>query len=229
MIDNTGWDYVWKLTNGYPCSTNVLYTPTISPEKNKMCMHYLIDTKYMTGSCVSRTDELMEFFFERELKFLTLFQPKDWCPKIYDVDESNRKILIEFNRETLNWPIYSEGRSIDKEYPNWREDLFNILKDLNDSEYYKASIYPHCFFYNSVGQLKMIDYYATIPKNDTRIHKDLIEPIIGVDSEQRFIEVKDGDYYEMGTHFKNSLKTWIKWPGDPLPEFYDKIFNGNEN
>ena len=74
----------------------------------------------------------------------------------------------------------------------------------------------------------MIDYYATISKNNTKIHKDLIEPIIGVDSGQRFSEVKDGDYYEMSIHFKNSLKTWVKWPGDPLPEFYNKIFRAGE-
>jgi len=224
MIDNTGWEYIKKLTNGYPCSTNVLYTPTISPEHDKMCMHYLTDTEYMDGSCVPRSEELMNFFFDRELNFIKLFQGKPWCPTLYDVDFENRKLLIEFNKESLNWPIYEEGRSLDEEFPNWKVDLFNVLKDLNDSGYYKASIYPHCFFYTNDGQIKMIDYYATIPKNDTRIHKNLIEPIIGVDSEHRFSEVKDGDYYEMGNHFKNSLKTWIKWPGDPLPEFYDRIF-----
>ena len=224
MIDNTGWNYIWKLTNGYPCSTNVLYTPTISPERDKMCMHYLIDTDYMKGSCVPRSEELINFFFKRELNFIELFQEKPWCPKLYDADIENKKILIEFNNESLNWPVYSTHRSLTEEFPNWKSDLFDVLKDINDSGYYKASIYPHCFFYAKNGQLKMIDYYATLPKNDTRIHKDLIEPIIGVDSEQRFLEVKDGDYYEMGAHFKNSLKTWIKWPDDVLPTIYDKIF-----
>lgn len=224
MINNDNWEYIFKLTNGYPCSTNVLYTPTINPEKTMMCMHYVIDTEYMNGSCVPRSDELMNFFFERELNFIKLFQDKPWCPTLYDVDVKNRKILVEFNKESLNWPIYEENRSLDKEFPKWKEDLFEVLKDLNDSGYYKASIYPHCFFYDNSGNLKMLDYYATIPKNDTKIHKDLIEPIIGVDSEHRFVEVKNGDYYEMGEHFKNSLKNWIKWPGDPLPEFYDRIF-----
>lgn len=225
MINNNGWEYIWKINpdSGRLNSTNVLYTPTINPEKDRMCMHFLLDTEYMNGSCVPRTEELMNFFFERELYFLKLFQNKPWCPKLYDVDYKDRKILIEFNKESLNMIIYNETRTLDIEYPTWKDDLFEVIKDLYISGYYKASAYPHCFFYNN-GQIKTIDYYATIPKNDSRIHKNLIEPIIGVDSQQRFIEVKDGDYYEMGMHFKNSLKTWVKWPDDIFPEFYDRLF-----
>lgn len=227
MIDNTGWEYVWKIIdyNGVISSTNVLYTPTISPEKDKMCMHYVLETEYMEGSCVPRTEEMLQYWFERELRFLTIFQEKPWCPKLYDVDYENRKILIEFNKESLSWTVYNENRSLDREHPTWKDDLFEIIRDLYTSGYYKASLYTHCFFYTDTGQMKMIDYYATLPKGESRIHKDIIEPIIGVDSQNRFIEVKDGDYYEMGNHFKNSLKTWIKWPGDPLPEFYDRLIN----
>jgi serine/threonine protein kinase len=229
MIDNSNWEFIYKLEEGYLCSTNVLYVPTISPEKDKMCMHFTEDANvYMQKSCVPRNTELMEDFFQRELKYLTLFQDKPWCPKLLDSDATERKILVEFNKESLNKPIRTETRSLDKEFPNWEEDLFNILKDIHDSGYIKASIYPHCFFYTNSGQLKMIDYYATIEQDDTLIHKSLIEPIIGVDSQQRFIEVKEGDYYQMRDHFKNSLKTWIKWPGDPLPKFYDRIFGNNE-
>lgn len=229
MIDNSNWEFIRKIEEGYECSTNVLYVPTISPEKDKMCMHFTEDAaEYMRGSCVPRNNELMETFFQRELKYLTIFQGKPWCPEIFDVDPTERKILVEFNKESLNKPIRIEGRSLDSEFPNWKQDLFRIIKDVHDSGYIKSSLYPHCFFYTNSGQMKMIDYYATIEKDDTLLHKSLIEPIIGVDSHQRFIEVKQGDYYQMGNHFKNSLKTWIKWPGDPLPEFFDMIFGNNE-
>ena len=226
MINNDNWEHVFKITNSYhsPTSTNVLYIPTISPTRDMMCMHYVTNI----DGCAPRSIEITNFFFEREINFIKLFQDKPWCPILYDVDFKNRKILIEFHKENLSWPIYSNGRSIDEEYSTWKEDLFEVLKDLTESGYYKASIYPHCFFYSNDKQLKMIDYYATISKNNTKIHKDLIEPIIGVDSGQRFSEVKDGDYYEMSIHFKNSLKTWVKWPGDPLPEFYNKIFRAGE-
>jgi len=225
MINNTGWKYIKKLTNGFPSSTNVLYVPTISPELDKMCMYFTEEPQeYMEGSCVPRTKELMDYFFQRELNYLRLFQGKPWCPIIYDVDEQERKILIEFNKESLNWSVYEKGRFLGLEHPTWKDDLFSVIKDIYDLGYYKASLYTHCFFYTDSGQLKMIDYYATIDKTDSRIHKSLIEPIIGADSHHRFIEVRDGDYFEMGEHFKNSLKTWIKWPDDPFPEFYDRIF-----
>lgn len=227
MINNNGWEYIYKLTNGYPCSTNVLYTPTTNAQRDRMCMHFsTYSPEYMTGSCVPRSDELMDSFFQRELKYLSLFQGQAWCPEIYEVDATERKILVEFNGESLNWPVYTEGRDLNHEFPSWKEDLYNIIKSIHDLGYHKASIYPHCFFYTKTNQLKMVDYYATLDKNDTRMHKSLIEPIIGVDSQQRFIEVKDGDYYEMADHFKNSMKTWIKWPDDPLPEFYDRIIQG---
>lgn len=229
MIDISNWEFIRKLEEGNACSTNVLYVPTISPEKDKMCMHFTEDANvYMQKSCVPRNAQLMEDFFQRELKYLALFQGKPWCPEIFDVDYAQRKILVEFNTESLNKPIRTEGRSLDTEFPNWKQDLFEIIKDVYDSGYFKASLYPHCFFYTNAGQLKMIDYYATLEKKDTLIHKDLIEPIIGVDSQERFIEVKQGDYYEMKDHFKNSLKTWIKWPDDPLPKFYNMIVGDNE-
>lgn len=222
MINNDNWETVFKLNEicSFPTPTNLIYIPTISPNNDMLCMHYNTDIeKYPT-----KFKEIINFFFERELNFLKLFQDKTWCPTLYDVDLQNKKILIEFNHENLSWPIYDKNRSIDIEYPMWKDHLFEILSDLNNSGYYKSTIYPHCFFYNDKGQLKMIDYYATIKKDDTLIHKNLIEPIISENSKQRFAEVKTGDYYEMGNFFKNSLQKWIKWPGDPLPEFYRKIF-----
>ena len=226
MINNTGWAFVYKLSNGYPSSTNILYTPTVNPAKDRLCLHFTVDSAvYMENSCVQRSSQLMEDFFQRELKYLTMFQGKSWCPKLYEVDYVERKILIEFNNETLNWPIYTEGRDLTTEFPNWEEDLYKVIEDLYNDGFVKASLYPHCFFYTKEGVLKTIDYYATLEQDNTLMHKDLIEPIIGVDSQERFIEVKQGDYYEMKDHFKNSLKTWVKWPGDPLPKFYDRIFN----
>ena len=225
MIDNTGWEYVYKLSQGERCATNVLYTPSVSPEGDRMCMHFWLHAEpYMPGSCVPRTEELLEYWFKRELKYMTLFQGRPWCPEIYDVDEKERKILIEFNKETLNWPMYQEGRCIEDVSPTWKEDLFSVIEDVLNLGYYKASLYPHCFFYTNDGQIKMLDYYATLEQDGCVLHKDIVEPIIGEDSEHRFIEVKQGDYFDLGLHFKNSLKNWIKWPGDPLPEFHDKLF-----
>lgn len=228
MIDNNNWEYVYKLTDGYPCSTNVLYTPTISPDKDKLCMHYWTESpKYMATSCVPRTDELMEYWFNQEVYYLMLFQGKSWCPELYEIDKTNRKILIEFNKESLNWPMYTEGRSIEEYSENWKEELFFIIKDIFDMGYYKNALYPHCFFYTKTGQLKTIDYYSVIDIKNPMIHKDVVTPIIGVDSQHRYEKVKKGDYYDASMFFENTLKNWVQWPGNPAPEFYARLFNEN--
>ena len=75
MINNTEWEYVYKLAGGETQRTNVLYTPTISPTKDKLCMHFWTESpEYMATSCVPRTDELMQFWFEREAMYLEQFQ-----------------------------------------------------------------------------------------------------------------------------------------------------------
>jgi len=226
MIDNTGWDYVYKMSKGIPYSTNVLYTPTISPEKDRMCMHYWTESpEYMKNSCVPRTDELMQFWFEREAKYLTEFQGHSWCPVLYDIDYAERKILIEFNQESLSWAVYAEGRSIEEYSENWREELYEVVKNIYDLGYYKNALYPHCFFYDIKGNLKTIDYYSVIPIDDPYILKSVVEPIIGVDSQHRYREVERDEYYDASLFFKNTLANWVEWPDDFAKEIYARLYN----
>ena len=132
MIENTGWNYLYKLTQKDTelkySSTNVLYTPTVNDDKDTMCMHFTVDTAYLTGSCVPRTEEMISYWFDRELKYLKLFQGKSWCPEIYFVNYDDRKIFIEFNKETLNIPVFTESRSLCNDYPNWKTDLYNTIE-----------------------------------------------------------------------------------------------------
>lgn len=227
MIDNSGWEYIYKIwDNGDVVATNVLYVPSLSPEKDKMCMHFDLHAEYyMPGSCVPRTEEMMEFYFQRELKHISIMQGQPFCPKIYDVDEKSRKILIEFNKESLNKPAFTEGRSLDEINPNWEEELFDVIKSIYDLGYYKVGLYPHCFFYTDDLQLKTIDYYTLIDRSNPLISREIVEPIIGVDSQQRYIDVDRGEYYDFEQFFKNTLKNWVKWPGNPAPKFYSRLFN----
>lgn len=225
MIDNTGWNYVYKIANNEIQRTNVLYTPTINSSKDKMCMHFWTESpEYMDASCVPRTDELMQFWFEREAMYLEQFQGKSWCPKLYEIDQTERKILIEFNQESLNWAVYTEGRSLDDYSKNWKEELYSVVKEIYDLGYYKNALYPHCFFYGKDGNLKTIDYYSVMPIDDPYISKSVVRPIIGVDSQHRYKEVENDDYYDASLFFKNTLANWVEWPDDFAKEIHARIY-----
>ena len=225
MINNTEWKYVYKLAGGETQRTNVLYTPTISPTKDKLCMHFWTESpEYMATSCVPRTDELMQFWFEREAMYLEKFQGYSWCPTLYDIDRDERKILIEFNQESLNWAVYTEGRSLEDYSQNWKEELYSVVKEIYDLGYYKNALYPHCFFYGEDGNLKTIDYYSVMPIDNPYVLKSVVAPIIGVDSQQRYKEVEKDEYYDASLFFKNTLANWVEWPDDFAKEIYTRIY-----
>jgi hypothetical protein len=227
MIDNTGWKYVYKLwDNGDVVATNVLYVPSMNPEKDKLCMHFDVDAQYyMPGSCVPRTEEMMEYWFEREVRYLSMMQGQTFCPKLYDVDEKNRKLLIEWNTESLNPAVYIDDRSLDEVSPHWEEDLYSVIKSLYDLGYYKMTLYPHCFFYTKDLCLKTFDYYGLVERSNPLISKQIVEPIIGEDSESRYKEANRGDYYDFECFFKSTLKNWLKWPNNATYKIYERLFD----
>lgn len=227
MINNSDWEYVYKIwENGNIVETNVLYVPSINAEKNKMCMHFNLDSNYyLPGNCVTRTEEMMTYWFQREVKYLSLMQGQEFCPVLYDIDEKNRKLLIEWNHESLNPVVYKCGRSLEDLSPNWEEDLYSVVKSIYDLGYYKMALYPHCFFYTEEMQLKTFDYYSMIERSNPLIHKSIVEPIIGADSEIRYKEACLGEYYDFEVFFKNTLKNWLRWPNNAASKIHDRLFN----
>jgi hypothetical protein len=63
--------------------------------------------------------------------------------------------------------------------------LYSVVKEFKNSEHYKLALYPHCFFINKAGVLKVIDYYAVVPHDDFFIEKKLIAGMIGDEGSYR--------------------------------------------
>jgi hypothetical protein len=180
MIDTSGWGYYFKQdpVDKIRCPNNLLYTPLVNPEGTIMCMWYDETSEYQKEN-TRLTKELVDFFFEREVFHLTKFQNYSWAPKILEIDLKNRKIFIEWNKETINDIVYTDGRDINKECPTWKEQLFNILKDILDAGYYKMAMYPHCFFIDKKGILKTFDFYACLLITDRYMEYSKISGILG--------------------------------------------------
>jgi len=227
MIDISSWEYYYKIDPIYKSlgASNMLYTPFVSPNKDMMCMSWDINSPYQKNGDERLTIELMEFFFEREVKHLDIFKDYPWAPKIYDIDISNMKIVIEWNNGTVNDILYGNGRDLDNDYPGWQEQMFCILKDIVDAGYYKMALYPHCFFFDQDNRMKTFDFYSCLSREERYLEKKKIAGMLGKQSAPRFDEATTDGIVDFEIFFKRTLSTHLKWPGDPLPAFYKRIFN----
>lgn len=225
-MDISNWNYFYKIdpSMGVRCETNLLYTPIVNTSQDIMCMHWDINSPYQTENR-RLTVELMDFFFEREIKYLEIFKNYTWAPKIYNIDRDNKKIFIEWNNETCNDIIYDNSRDINIEYPDWKEQLFVILNDIVKDGYYKMALYPHCFFFDKNKKLKAFDFYSTLHHSERFIEKKKIAGMLGPESSLRFDEATTDGIIDFEIFFKRTLMVHLKWPSDPLPEFYKRIFN----
>jgi hypothetical protein len=229
MIDQTqDWIYLYKI--GYidkkPDTTNLLYTPLASPDGSVMQMIWDESHPYQNANN-NITKDLVDFFFAREIKYLQIFQKYDWAPRLLDIDMSSRTVTIEFSGETLNSIITNNERSLDAECPSWREQLWTIVKDIDDAGYYKLSLYPHCFFLKE-GQLKILDFYACIEKNDCFMERTNIEGLIGKKSGDRFDQSTEGTTINFQKFYKITMLEFLSksWGTDnPFPEFYKRLNN----
>ena len=226
-MDNINWKYYRKISQGQEVESNLIYTPTVNPEGTVMCMHYCIDTEYRNNTPSALTPELVEWFFEREVKFLVELQHLNCTPEVYEIDHKNKKIFIEWNNETLSQIVNDPNRSIDNEIPNWKNQLKEIFKDFHDAEHYKLSLYPHCFFIGKNDQIKTIDYYAVVPHDQPFIERKIIEGIIGPDGAYRFDSSTNDGLLDFKKFHEITVNTHLDnyWDSNSFKEVYKDQYN----
>jgi len=223
-MNTDNWTYLYKLMeNGIKADTNLLYVPKLNPEKNIMCMHYSPDKNYKKDGVIDL--DLINWFFEREVRFLTDLQHLKCTPTLYDVDIKNKKLFIEWNNETLSYVVNDPNRSIDEELPNWKHQLKEAYKEFNSAGYYKMSLYPHCFFIDKNKQMKTIDYYAVVPHTEPYIEYKLIEGIVGEYGKYRFEMSTDNGLLNINKFHEITVTTHndVYWPYNPFKEVYEEI------
>lgn len=232
MIDTTNWQYCYKLDyeSSLPnlVGTNMLYSPKMSEAGDIMCMSWDAKDPYQSQS-TKLTDTLVDFFFQREVIHLQIFKEYLWAPKIIEIDMDNKKIFIEWNKETCNHIIKGAKRKpLEEVCPDWQEQLFTILKDIIDAGYYKMALYPHCFFLDVNNKLKTFDFYSCASIKERYIELNKIKGMIGNQSVDRFAKATlNNGMLDYKLFFKETMLTHLgnQWPINPFPKFYKKLFN----
>ena len=226
MTDISNWDYYYKMTEGGILNTsNMLYTPKVNKEQNVLCMEYSFDKTNRKNDSPIDT-ELLDWFFQREVKFLTELQQLKTTPTVYDIDLVNKRVFIEWNKETLSQIIYTD-RSLDSELPDWKQQIKEFLVSMKTNEFYKMALYPHCFFIDKNKILKTIDYYSVVPYSERYIDRTIIEGIIGKDGAYRFDESTNNGTIDFKQFFEITVTRHLKryWPDSPFMDIFNEVYN----
>jgi hypothetical protein len=230
MTDISTWNRYYKLNqSGNPHSSNLLYTPRVNQEQTVMCMHYCIDPEYRTDETNTQVnEELIQWFFEREVKFLNQLSHLKTTPVVYDIDLKNRKVFIEWNKETLSQVLFTPGRNIDNEIPNWQEQIRDFLIATKENKFWKMALYPNCFYISKDGILKTIDYYSVVPYEEQFIERKIIEGIIGKHGAYRFDESTDENgYIDFKKFFEITVTKHLSmtWPNNIFADVFKEVYN----
>jgi hypothetical protein len=229
MTDTSDWNYYYKLNNdGRAHSSNLLYTPTVNPEQTVMCMNYCNDTVYRSDEDTQVNEDLIQWFFEREVKFLNQLSDLKTTPKLYDVDLKNRKIFIEWNKETLSQILFTPSRNLDNELPNWQEQIRDFLMITKENKFWKMALYPHCFYISKDSTLKTIDYYSVVPFEEQFIERKIIEGVIGKHGAYRFdASTDENGFIDFKKFFEITVTKHLSmtWPNNIFAEVFQEVFH----
>jgi len=192
-------------------------------------MHYCIDTEYRTDETNTQVnEELIQWFFDREIKFLNQLSHLKTTPAVYDIDLKNRKIFTEWNKETLSQILFTPGRSIDNELPNWQEQIRDFLIATKENKFWKMALYPNCFFISKDGVLKTIDHYSVVPYEEQFIERKIIEGVIGKHGAYRFDASTDSTgYIDFKKFFEITVTKHLSmsWPNNIFANVFNEVYN----
>jgi hypothetical protein len=204
------WEYLYKIDyRDYSiCATNLLYAPSINKEQNILRMDFADNAYYRNPL----SEQIRDYFFEREVANLETFKNYSWCPTVIDI--KGKQIFLDLGtNETLNHIVMDSTRNLNNECVNWKTQIRNIISDVNQAEYYKVTLYPHCFAIDK-HTIKTIDFYGCVAFKDRMMPLEFISEMIGKDSVNRFAEATIGDKIDFEIFYNRLLEHHLfsYWP-----------------
>jgi hypothetical protein len=208
------------------CMSQQTYEPLISPDGKIFCANYDWQNKYQRiwqPDRVGYTQDVVEYFFDKEVEYATRFKDKPYSPIIVEIDYANNRIFYEWG-SSCNSLIYGNEGPMPED---WREQVSNMLLDAYNNGVYKLTMYPHCFYVDSNKQMRTIDWYGCVEVNNPFIDAKYMDGIIHSTAQFRLDETGElvNGRYNLGEMFKQSLGKHVKWYGQSMDWIYKEIFN----
>lgn len=188
--------------------TNLLYEPLVSKDKKIFCMNWnknqYHDNEFMT-------EELYNFWFNQECKYLLHLSNKKYIPEILLMDTKKR--VIEFRWYDKNLNVMIENNTINK-VKNWQKKIKEIKDDLEKDNIFKINMYPHTFFFDDEGNAHIMDLYGCTDKHSRYLDTKFLKPLIRGTRFDKFIMNERLDTHKL---YQETIKTnYAEWPGDFL-------------
>lgn len=225
-MNTSTWNYYYKFSESNKRSmAQTTYEPLINPEGTVFCANYNINTSYHKSMAERPlyTQEVIDWFFNNEVKNIEFFKNKSYAPEILDIDFTNKKIFIKWYGSNCNEIIYSG-----KNWPmQWINMIRDIMLDQFNEGYYKLTMYPHCHYVTDQGIMKAIDWYGCVPINNPLVPVQCMDAIIHDTAKDRLKETGEAvdGYYNLEVMFKQGLKKHVKWGHVSLEFIYNRMFN----
>ena len=201
------WNNFYKFKGGLAV-TNMLYEPLVSNDKKIFCMNWNPNAYFEN---TEMTDELYNYWFNQETRYLLKLKNKKYIPEILDIDNRKRKITFRWYDKSLN--VLIENNEINK-IPNWQNKIKAIKDDLEKEKVYKINMYPHTFYFDDDNEAHIMDLYGCTDNNTRFLDIQFLKPLIRTDRFDKFIVNDQLDTHEL---YNETIKTnYAEWPGDFL-------------
>jgi len=228
-LNINNWKPYLKLdTEGLQCMAQQTYEPLVSPDGKTFCKNYEFPNEYQYRDEKDRplyTDEVCDWFFDNEVKYLLEFEDKPYAPEDIDIDFVNRRIFLKWYSKSCNQIMYVPNGI----WPQgeWRDQIKDIVLDQYNSGIYKLTMYPHCHYVDSQGQMRAIDWYGCVPIDAPYIAEKYMQGIIHETAQFRLEETGKAvdSVLNLETMFKRSLSTHVLWGDQDMSYIYKKIFD----
>jgi hypothetical protein len=159
-------------------------------------------------------EALVESSYYRETRMLLQVQKYKWAPENVEAHPAERKVYFKWYHNTCQDFMPHE----------WKQQLEQIASDLHHERLYKPNFYQKSFYTDDRGQLHAYIFYSTSTYKEQPINMDFYRPILNEDRQQLVDVLAVDGGLDMGTLVKHAFTSYIKWPEDPLPEIYQRVY-----
>lgn len=205
-MDTSSWDIFYKYKQGGKLRANLVYVPRISPDKTVFCMDYNINKSYFFDRPLY-TEEICQFYFNNEIRWLEHFKDKTFAPEIINIDKNNRQIFFKWYNTSLNHIL--ENKKNIEEYQDKVKNIFNELS----KTVLKINYYPHTVYTDLNNNIRIHDFYGCVSNSNSFLPIDKLTPILGKMDVWRFGQYNTDGLVDMKKVYDMSLQVNSgEWP-----------------